>query len=86
MMDKNSNASRIVDKLVAKGFAERVQSKTDRRAVDVLITSKGMDKITVEVQPIVEEFYIKFEKSISEPEIKELNRLLDNVRNMEFYT
>lgn len=86
MMDKNSNASRIVDKIVAKGFAERVQSKTDRRAVDVLITQRGLDKYNNEVTPIVDEFYEKFRQSVSEPEIRELNRLLDKVRKMEFYT
>lgn len=85
MMDKNSNASRIVDKLVSKNYAERVQSKTDRRAVDVVLTKIGKEKMTQEVEPIIREYFEKFKKSIPEPEVKELNRLLDKVRNMEFY-
>lgn len=86
MMDKSSNASRIVDKIVAKGYAERVKSKTDGRAVDILITQKGLDKMKNEVSPIVIEYYTKFQQGVSEKEVRELNRLLDKVRNMEFYT
>ena len=52
MLDKSSNASRIVDKLEAKGLVERRQCKNDRRAVDVLISEKGLellDKIDVKM-------------------------------------
>ncbi len=85
MLDKSSNASRIVDKLVAKGFAERVQSKQDKRAVDVMITKKGLDKMNIEVEPIVNQYYDNFKRSVSENEMKQMNALLDKVRNMEFY-
>jgi len=40
MIDKASNASRIVEKLRAKGMVERNTSESDRRAVDVAITAK----------------------------------------------
>jgi DNA-binding MarR family transcriptional regulator len=43
MLDKTSNASRIVDKLVAKELVTRQQCPNDRRTVDVLITQKGLD-------------------------------------------
>lgn len=42
MLDKTSNASRIVDKLEAKGLVTREQCPADRRTVDVLITEKGL--------------------------------------------
>ncbi len=42
MLDKMSNASRIVDKLVAKKLADRKVCPEDRRMVDVLITDKGI--------------------------------------------
>lgn len=42
MLDKTSNASRIVDKLVAKELVTRQQCPQDRRTVDVLITEKGL--------------------------------------------
>ncbi|WP_460945200.1 MarR family winged helix-turn-helix transcriptional regulator [Spirosoma daeguense] len=43
MLDKMSNASRLVDKLVAKKFVLRTECPSDRRAVDVVITDKGME-------------------------------------------
>lgn len=42
MLDKMSNASRLVDKLVAKQFVLRTECPSDRRAVDVVITDQGM--------------------------------------------
>jgi DNA-binding MarR family transcriptional regulator len=46
MMDKMSDASRIVERLRKAGFVERVVCKEDRRAVDVQITQKGLDVLT----------------------------------------
>src|SRR3989304_4112302 len=46
MLDKMSNASRLVDKLVAKKFVERTQCENDRRAVDGLITKKGLSLLS----------------------------------------
>lgn len=42
MLDPMSNASRIVDKLEAKELVMRRKNSDDRRAVDVLITGKGL--------------------------------------------
>jgi len=42
MLDKMSNASRLVDKLVAKQFVLRTECPSDRRAVDVVITDLGI--------------------------------------------
>lgn len=41
MLEKMSDASRIVDRLVSKGLVKKMICKTDRRLVDVLITDKG---------------------------------------------
>ena len=45
MLDKNSNASRLVDKLKAKGLLSREQDPEDRRAVKVKITEEGLNLI-----------------------------------------
>ena len=42
MLDKSSNASRIVDKLEEKGLVVRKQCSDDRRAVDVYISTNGL--------------------------------------------
>lgn len=43
MLDKSSNASRLVDKLLEKGLANRVSCPNDRRAVEVTITEAGLE-------------------------------------------
>src|SRR5689334_24548849 len=41
MLDKMSDTSRIVDRLVAKGLVKKAICKDDRRLVDIMITEKG---------------------------------------------
>ena len=46
MLDKMSDASRIVEKLRQKGFVERHISNYDRRHADVFITPKGLQMLS----------------------------------------
>ena len=48
MLDRTSNASRLVEKLRSKGLVERRQCPEDRRAVDVLINAKGLELLKKE--------------------------------------
>src|SRR5215831_20447035 len=41
MLDKMSDTSRIVDRLIKKGLVKKNVCKADRRLVDVIITEKG---------------------------------------------
>lgn len=78
MLDKSSNASRIVDKLEQKGLVVRKQCRNDRRAVDVFISEEGL-KTLQELDDIMD----KWENAInrlSEEEAKTLNELLDKFR------
>jgi DNA-binding MarR family transcriptional regulator len=78
MIDKSSNASRLVDKLVKKDFVNRRECPTDRRQVDVSITKKGLDLLArIDKE---EEEWSTLLKSLSAGEAKELNRLLDKLR------
>ena len=43
MIDKMSDASRIVDRLVQKGLVSRCTNNKDRRAVDIRISEAGME-------------------------------------------
>lgn len=79
MLDKTSNASRIVDKLVKKKFAERKECQKDRRLVDIIINEKGknlLNKIEIEL----EKWYKQFD-FLTKTEVKKLNQLLDKIRN-----
>ena len=79
MLDKSSNASRIVDKLEEKGLVLRKQCKGDRRAVDVFISDKGL-KLLTELDTVLDEWESKMNK-LSIEESKQLNELLDKLRS-----
>lgn len=79
MLDKMSDASRIVDRLHKKGLLERKTCATDKRLVDVLITKAGLDLLGQIDGPIND--MDKLFSSISEEEAITLNRLLDRLRD-----
>ena len=78
MIDKSSNASRIVDRLEEKGLVDRCQCKNDRRAVDVVISAKGLK--TLETLDEETQELEKSIKSLTEEEAVQLNKLLDKIR------
>lgn len=80
MLDKNSNASRLVEKLRIKKFVERAICTDDRRAVNVAITKKGLD-LLIELDEFEEGFIDKELKKISEKEAEQINLLLDKLRS-----
>ena len=41
MIDRNSNTSRLIDKLLAKGLVQRVTCPSDRRRVEITLTDEG---------------------------------------------
>ncbi len=79
MIDKMSNASRLVDKLLAKELVQRNESGADRRRVDVLITSKGL-QLLEKASIAVEDSLHQEMAMLSEQEAARLNELLDQLR------
>jgi DNA-binding MarR family transcriptional regulator len=78
MLDKMSDASRIVDRLVQKELVIRFINTKDRRAVDILITKKGLDlllKLDVEMSS-----KNILDKNIDSIEAGILSDLLDKMR------
>lgn len=78
MLDKNSDVSRIVDKLFEKGLLIRKEGTKDRRQKEIEITEKGIELISKTKNSMKKEDFIL--KNLSSAEIKELNRLLDKIR------
>jgi DNA-binding MarR family transcriptional regulator len=78
MVDKMSDTSRIVDRLVVKGLVKKKVSGKDRRLVDVVITIKGrsllnnLDLRQDELDGIL--------KNISKNEAAKLSKILDKIR------
>ena len=74
MINKMSNASRLVEKLRQKELIERVTCESDRRQVDVRITKKGLD-LLVDTGKEMSAFD-KMKSKLTEKEAKLLNDLL----------
>src|SRR6478735_11835106 len=81
MLDKMSDTSRIVDRLVKKGLVKKSVCREDRRLVDVLLTDKGK-KLLQTMDGMNEEMDSIF-KYLSNEEAKQLNVLLDKIRSIE---
>lgn len=81
MLDKMSDTSRIVDRLVKKDLVQKVICKTDRRLVDVTITDAGMQLLD-KLDSYNEQMDAMLE-SLTEEEAKMLNNLLDKIRSSE---
>ncbi|SHN17048.1 DNA-binding transcriptional regulator, MarR family [Cyclobacterium lianum] len=78
MLNKMSNASRLVEKLKQKEMVQRKECAEDRRQVDITITAKGLDTLSQ-----LENEVRKFNKDyihLSEEEVDQLNNLLDKLR------
>ena len=78
MLDKMSDTSRIVDRMVAKGLVKKVVCSKDKRLVDVTITEKGqklLKRLDLE-QDHMEEIM----QTLTEEEALALSNLLDKLR------
>lgn len=78
MMDKMSNASRLVDKLLVKKLVQRTACPSDRRAVDVVITQEGLSLLQ-----LLDEEQKEWETqlfNLDEQEANQLSELLDKMR------
>jgi len=79
MLDKMSDTSRIVDRLIVKGLVKKTTCPEDKRLVDVSITDKGK-KLLEKMDSYENEMDAIFGK-LSSAEAKTLNTLLDKIRS-----
>lgn len=79
MLEKMSDTSRIVDRLITKGLVKKITCKNDRRLVDVIITDKGkkmlerLDARQDEIDGVL--------GNLSEKDANILSDLLDKLRD-----
>ncbi len=81
MIAKNSNTTRLIDKLLLKGLVTREVCPENRRKIEVQITEKGLDLLD-ELDPKVLENEKIFSDNLSNEEIKLLNTLLEKYRTL----
>jgi len=78
MLDKMSDTSRIVDRLIAKGLVEKNACLKDKRLVDITISKKGLvlvdklDQFNNQIDAVL--------KGVDEKEAQTINQLLDKIR------
>lgn len=77
MLDKMSDASRIVERLRLKNLIERTNNERDKRSVHVTITDAGL-KLLDTIEPEIEVLEKSLRK-LSPEEVTRLNELLDKV-------
>jgi DNA-binding MarR family transcriptional regulator len=77
MIDRNSDASRIVERLRKAEYVKRVTCENDRRAVDIIITDKGLSLLK-RMDSVVNDMPDPL-KTLDKKEIAELNELFDKM-------
>lgn len=80
MISKNSNTTRLVEKLRLKGLIIRIQNEENRRKVSISITNEGL-KILKEIDEVKADFENSIVSNLSKTELKTLNNLLVKIRN-----
>lgn len=78
MLDKMSDASRIVERLRVKGLVVREQCSDDRRAVEVTISQEGLNLL--KRTDVHSERFKTLLNNLSDKEARTLNELLDKIR------
>ena len=78
MISRSPNITRLLDKLIDKGFANRIRSEEDRRVVYISITPAG-SALLAQLNPVVDEVFTRF-PAMTRDEMKTLLELLDRIR------
>jgi DNA-binding MarR family transcriptional regulator len=78
MLDKMSDTSRIVDRLIVKGLVEKTACVKDKRLVDITVTKKGLQLL--EKLDALNEQIDSILKGVSEKEATTINQILDKLR------
>lgn len=81
MIDKMSNATRLVDKLKQKGYVTRDLNETNRRQVDIRITEKGLVLLAQIDKVIANENPPQRYANVTKAELEQFNNILNKVRN-----
>ena len=78
MLDKMSDTSRIVDRLIVKGLVEKTACIKDKRLVDITVSKKGLQLL--EKLDALNDHIDSVLKGVSEKEANTMNQILDKLR------
>lgn len=80
MISKNSNTTRLVDKLVIKDLVIRKICPSNKRKMEITITGKGLNMLKT-LDPLVIEHENRLASNLTSEELEQLNNLLEKYRN-----
>jgi len=80
MVHKNSNAGRLIDKLLLKKLVDRNTCKENRRKIEVVITEQGLDLLS-SIDPELDMLENKSLLKFTRKELETLNNLLEKLRD-----
>ncbi|MBK8500276.1 MAG: MarR family transcriptional regulator [Flavobacteriales bacterium] len=79
MIDRAPNATRLADKLIAKGLVERERCEEDRRVIYARISAKGLE-LLARIDQVNRDSGQPFLSGLDESDAAALNRILDRWR------
>ncbi|OIQ30792.1 MAG: MarR family transcriptional regulator [Bacteroidetes bacterium MedPE-SWsnd-G2] len=80
MINKMSNTTRLVDKLIKKNLVTRQQCEMNRRKVEIFITTNGLQLLS-EIDIILDQNEPIITGNLPDNELQQLNILLDKLRS-----
>lgn len=81
MIAKTSNTTRLVDKLLAKGLVTRKVCESNRRKMEISITTEGLNLLS-ELDPKIESHEDIFAANLTSEELELFNHLLEKYRTL----
>lgn len=82
MVQRSSNVTRIVDKLIAKGYVERCECPTNRRKMDITLTEEGATALK-KFDKKIYNMYKPTMNNLSEEELDTLKNLIQKLVKQE---
>jgi DNA-binding MarR family transcriptional regulator len=77
LLDKNSDTSRLIDRMLKSGYVDRKVCSKDRRSVDIRINQKGL-KLLEEIDYVIKKEFAPL-SSLTNKELTEFNKLMDKI-------
>lgn len=81
MINKNSNSTRLIDKLVDKKYVKRITDKDNRRKIKVTITQEGLQFISKLDEVVDQQEEKRIVEKLNDKELEQLNKLLEKIRD-----
>jgi DNA-binding MarR family transcriptional regulator len=79
MVNKMSNTTRLVDKLITKNLVERIICEKNRRKVEITITSEGLNFLN-KLDVVMDKIESEITQNLNDSEIQQLTQLLNKLR------